>query len=293
MFGGALDRAGARPRPHRLPRDPGREPVRVERQPHDRARLPGPPRARSAPAAVGSWSSTRAARRRPRRPTSTCSSGPAPTRTSCSRSCTCSSPRASCDLGACGRPRDRPRRGRAARARRSRPRPSRRSAASTPTTIRRIAARPRDAPSAPRSTAASARAPRSSARSRRGSSTCVNILTGNLDREGGTMFTAARRTNGRDDPAARPAGGRGVRFGRRTQPGARAARVLRRATRWRARRRDRDPGRRPDPGDGHRRRATRCVSTPDAGRLDRGARRRSTSWCRSTSTATRPPGTPT
>ena len=60
----------------------------------------------------------------------------------------------------------------------------------------------------------------------------VNVLTGNLDREGGAMFTlpatgganAARRRR-------RPGVGRGVRFGRRHEPGARPARVLRRAAR--------------------------------------------------------------
>ena len=81
---GRADRPGPRRRPHRLPADPRREPVRVERQPHDRARLPGPAARRCGPGAAGSWSSTRAARRRPRRPTSTSSSAPAPTRTSSS-----------------------------------------------------------------------------------------------------------------------------------------------------------------------------------------------------------------
>ena len=54
----------------------------------------------SAPAAVASSSWTRAGRRPRRRRTSTCSSARAPTRTSCSHSCTPSSPRNSCSSGA-------------------------------------------------------------------------------------------------------------------------------------------------------------------------------------------------
>ena len=75
--------------------DARRQPVRVERQPDDRARLPRPAARRSGRAAARSSSSTRAGRRPRRRPTSTSSSGPAPTRTSSSRSCTCCSPRTS------------------------------------------------------------------------------------------------------------------------------------------------------------------------------------------------------
>ena len=54
----------------------------------------------------------------------------------------------------------------------------------------------------------------------------LNVLTGNLDREGGAMFTraAAGQKN-----SSWGGGGRGVRFGRWTQPGARPAGALRRA----------------------------------------------------------------
>ena len=69
-------RPGARPRPHRLPAHARRQPVRVERQPRDRARLARPARRASARAAARSSSSTRAARGPPRRPTSTSPSGP-------------------------------------------------------------------------------------------------------------------------------------------------------------------------------------------------------------------------
>ena len=80
MFGTALTRPGARPRPHRLPADARREPARVERQPDDGARRAAAGCARSARAAARSSWSTRAARAPPTRPTSTTSSGPAPTR---------------------------------------------------------------------------------------------------------------------------------------------------------------------------------------------------------------------
>ena len=85
MFGTRCSMPGARRRPHRLPADPGREPVRVERQPDDRARHARP--ARGAPRARRQGRRGRPApqRARPRRPTSTSPSGPAPTRCCCSR----------------------------------------------------------------------------------------------------------------------------------------------------------------------------------------------------------------
>ena len=49
MFGGGLDRAGARRRPHRLPADAGRQPVRLERQPRHRPRLARPHRGADRP----------------------------------------------------------------------------------------------------------------------------------------------------------------------------------------------------------------------------------------------------
>ena len=81
----------------------------------------------------------------------------------------------------------------------------------------------------------------------------LNVLTGNLDRPGGAMFTHARDRR-RATPAAPAGKGRGVRFGRRSSPGARPARVLRRAPGRVPRRGDRDARRRPDPRARHDRR---------------------------------------
>ncbi len=159
-------------RPHRPPADAGREPARLERQPADRAR--------HARAAARHPRARRQGRRRrpapqrapPSRPTSTTSSGRAPTRylllglVQRAR------------RGGPGRPRRARRaRGRARRRCRSSPRDfppearRPRPAASQRRTIRRIA-RELAGADAPRSTAGSARARRSSARSRAGSSTC-------------------------------------------------------------------------------------------------------------------------
>ena len=63
MFGGVADDPGARPRPHRLPADARRQPVRVERQPMHRARLARPARGDPRARRHGSWWSTRGARR--------------------------------------------------------------------------------------------------------------------------------------------------------------------------------------------------------------------------------------
>ena len=83
MFGGGLIVPGPRRRPHRLPADARRQPVRVERQPGDGARL-----ARADRGAAGPWRQAR--RRRPaaqphrrRRPTSG-SPSPGHRRRSCS-----------------------------------------------------------------------------------------------------------------------------------------------------------------------------------------------------------------
>ena len=65
-----------RHRPHRLPARARRESARLERQPDDGARLPGPPARGSASAAAASSSSTRAAARPRRSPTSTSSIRP-------------------------------------------------------------------------------------------------------------------------------------------------------------------------------------------------------------------------
>ena len=114
----------------------------------------------------------------------------------------------------------------------------------------------------------------------------LNALTGNLDRPGGTMLTR---------PAVDAVGRRLDRQGpprRVAQPGPRAARVRRRAARRDAGRRDPHPGRRPGAGAADRGRATRSL---DARTASGSARRSpgSTSTRRSTSTSTRPPGTPT
>ena len=76
------------------------------------------------------------------------------------------------------------------------------------------------------------------------------------------------------------------------QPGARDPGVRRRAAGRRDARGDRDAGRGSGAGDADRRRQPGAV---DAGRQAPGARRSPgwTSWPRSTSTSTRPPGTPT
>ena len=116
--------------------------------------------------------------------------------------------------------------------------------------------------------------------------TCLNVLTGNLDRPGGAMFTT---------PAIDAVGTRADRPRpprRLALAGARAAGDRRRAARGGAARGDRDARRGTGPGPAHRRRATRCCPRPTApGSTARCAA--STSWPRWTSTSTRPPGTPT
>ena len=191
-------------------------------------------------------------RRPPRRPTSTSRSGPAPTRCSCSRSCTCCSPRTS-SISARSPPHvdgvDDVRRGSRASSRPSASRMRTGVDAGARSGASRASSRPRRRP---RSTGASARARRSSARSRPGSSTCCNVLTGNLDRPGGAMF--AKPAAGGANTGGTPGAGRGVRFGRRALARARAARVLRRAAGRLPRRGDRDAGRRSGPRARHDRR---------------------------------------
>ena len=118
----------------------------------------------------------------------------------------------------------------------------------------------------------------------------LNVLTGNLDRPGGAMFTkaAAGASNTRGKPRLRARGAPPPPH----QPRARAARDLRRA-----------PGGRAGRGDGHARArgrsapsspspATRC-SPRRTRRASTPPWRTSSAWCRSTSTSTRPPATPT
>ena len=115
----------------------------------------------------------------------------------------------------------------------------------------------------------------------------LNLLTGNLDREGGAMFTEPGDRRGRRR-ARRPRPPRRV-----AQPGARAARVRPASCRSRCCARRSRP-----PGDGQIRAmltiaGNPVLSTPDGAAARRGRSPASTSWSRSTSTSTRPPGTPT
>ena len=207
---------------------------------------------RSASAAARSWSSTRAARAPPRRPTSTTSSGPAPTR-SCSprwcytlleedlvdpgrlaehvtgldevtrAGCATFTPEGVAD--ACGIEADE---------------------------IRRMARELAAAPSAPPSTAASAPARRSSARSRAGWSTCSTCSPAT------STARAARCSRSRRPASATPSGTGRQRQGRAlralAQPRARAARDLRRAAGGVPGRGDRHAGRGPGARAGHGRR---------------------------------------
>ena len=124
----------------------------------------------------------------------------------------------------------------------------------------------------PPSTAASAPARRSSARSRAGSSTSLNVLTGNLDRAGGAMFTQApppARANTRG-AAGR---GKGVALRPAAEPRARrcprcSASCRSRASPRRSRRRATGQIRALD----HRSPATRCSEHPNGARLDARAR---------------------
>ena len=85
--------ADPRHRPHVVVPRGRRQPDGVQRLADDGARLPAARSATSGRAAAGWSSSTRAAPRPPRWPTSTTSSAPAPTRGCCSRCCTSSPPR--------------------------------------------------------------------------------------------------------------------------------------------------------------------------------------------------------
>ena len=177
--------------------------------------------------------------------------------------------------------RRRRRRGRALRRSRSRPRPSPPSRGVDADDDPRARPRARRRADAPRCTAASARTRRSSARSRQWLVDVLNILTGNLDRPGGAMFTKAGR--GPANTRARRARAAAFAIGRRRSRVAALPEALRRAARRRAGRGDRHAGRRAGPGPGHRRRQPGAV---DAERRAASTPRspRSTSWCRSTST---------
>ena len=94
MFGARAVGPDPGRRPHAAPADAGRQPARVERLADDRAGHARPPARRCVRAAASSSSSIRAAAGPRSSPTSTTRSAPAPTRTCCSRSSTCCSPRA-------------------------------------------------------------------------------------------------------------------------------------------------------------------------------------------------------
>ena len=178
-------------------------------------------------------------------------------------------------------------------ARRSRPRPSPTCCGIDADVIRRLARELAAARGARPSTAASAPARRSSARSRAGSSTCINVLTGNLDRAGGAMFPKAAAGSRERDRHARAAGAASA-------SGAAQSRVrglprgLRRAAGGVPGRGDRDARRRARCAAlDHGRRQPGRLARPTAARLDAARSSSSTSWSASTSTSTRRPATPT
>ena len=114
----------------------------------------------------------------------------------------------------------------------------------------------------------------------------LNLVTGNLDRPGGVMLTRPAV-----DAVGRGLIGRGPPR-RVAQPGPRPAGVRRRAAGRDAGRRDPHPGRGPGAGAAHRGRQPGLLD-PGRRAAGRGDRAAWTSWRRSTSTSTRPPGTPT
>ena len=186
-----------------IPARARREPARVERQPDDGARTRPGACAGSASAAGSSSSSIRAAPRRRSSPTSTSSSGPAATPSSCSRSCTCSSRRAS------------PRPGRleaslrGLEALRTLAKDFSPEAVAQAHRHRRCRSRAGSRASSPRPRAPPATAAIGTCTQEFGTLASwlvdvVNALTGNLDREGGAMFPrSARRPRARSRRAQR------------------------------------------------------------------------------------------
>ena len=169
------------------------------------------------------------------------------------------------DLGALRRPRHRPRRGRGGGGAVHAGGRGRTPPGSTPTTIRRLA----------RELAA---APTACVYGRIGTTTAefgtltswlvdvLNVLTGNLDRPGGAMFTKAAA--GASNTRGKPRYGRDVKPPPAHQPRARAARDLRRAPGGRA-----WPRRWTRPGEGQIRALVTVagnpvLSTPNSARLD-------------------------
>ena len=118
----------------------------------------------------------------------------------------------------------------------------------------------------------------------------LNVLTGNLDRPGGAMFTKAAA--GASNTRGKPRYGREVRLHRRTSRVRELPETFGELPGRRHGRGDGHPGRRADPCPRHHRRQPGAVhaelragSTPPWPT--------SSAWCRSTSTSTRPPATPT
>ena len=171
MFGGGAVGPDPRRRPHAAPADARRQPARLQRLADDRAGHARAAARRSGRAAASSSSSTRAAAGPPRRPTSTTRSGPAPTRTCCSRSSHVLFEEGLARAGPARRADRRHRRGARARAAVH----ARGGRAASAGSARRRSAAWRASWPPPRrrpSTAGSARRRRSSGRWPRGSSTC-------------------------------------------------------------------------------------------------------------------------
>ena len=223
-------------------------------------------------------------------PTSTCSSGPAPTRTSCSALVNVLVTEGLVNLGACDGLVSRPRRGRAARA-------------DVHARGRRAGVRHRRRRRSAASPATSPRTERAGVYGRIGTCTqefgtvaswlvdVVNVLAGNLDREGGMMFTLPATVGAAPTPGRRGKG-RGVKFGRRQSRVKRLPEFFGEYPVATLADEIETPGDGPDPGDDHHRRQPGGVDARRrAGSTARS--RRSTSWWRSTSTATRPRATPT
>ena len=262
-------RPGARPRPHRLPADARRQPVRLQRQPGHRARLARPDRGADQPAA-GRWSwSTPAGRARPRR-------RPAPRHPARHR-------RPPAD-GDGPRPRRRRARRRRARPPSTCPASTRCSPAARPFTpeavagvtgvdadvIRRLARDLAAAPTAVRLRPDRHHHGRRSARSRRGWSTCSTCSPATSTGPGGAMFTraAAGASNTRGTPRvgrgfSSTAGAAGSGARRETLGELPVAALAEEID---------TPGRGPDPGARHRGREPGAVD-PQRGTARRGHRR--------------------
>ena len=268
MFGTRAQHPGPRRRPHRPPADAGRQPAGLERQPADRARHARPPArdpgARRAQVVVVDPRRSRTAedadehhfirpghRRAPAVRASlhvTCSRRASPT---------------SAPLAEHVR---RARRGAGARRATSRPRPRREACGIDAGEIRRMA----------RELAAAERA---AVYGRIGTCTqefgtlaswlvdVLNVVTGNLDRPGGAMFTKAAA--GASNTRGTPGKGKGIRVGRWHTRVRGLPEALGELPGRLPRRGDRHARRRPGPGAVHASPGNPVVSTPNAGRLRR------------------------